>query len=530
MKLSEEVTGYIAEGKCSLGIELGSTRIKAILIGKDFSPIVDASYDWENSLVDGIWTYSMDEVWEGIAACYAQLKERVLQYSGVRLTSFSAIGFSAMMHGYLAFDAQQQQLVPFRTWRNNITGEASEKLTALFDYPVPQRWSISHLYQYILEDASHAGRLDYLTTLSGYVHWRLTGEKVLGIGDASGMFPIDPKQQDFHEQMIEQFDNLVEDKGYSWKLREVLPKVLTAGKQAGALTAEGALLMDPSGDLAAGIPLCPPEGDAGTGMVATNSVRKRTGNISAGTSTFAMIVLEKELSRAHSAIDLVTTPDGAMVAMSHSNNCTGEYDAWMKIFNEVVEATGGAISKGELYDRLLAKALEGDADCGGMLCYGYLSGEHITGFSEGRPLVVRRPEASFTLANFLRAELFTAFCAMKTGLNILFEEEQVEVDVINGHGGFFKTLEVGGPIMAAVTNTRVDVLEAAGEGGAWGIALLAAFLKSTVSLPEFLDTRVFGNSKVVSFEPNTEDVAGFEVFLKRYHQGLPIERAAVEQL
>ncbi|MDC7124441.1 MAG: FGGY-family carbohydrate kinase [Spirochaetales bacterium] len=526
----DKIKEYIESGKASLGIELGSSRIKAVLIGEDYNPIADGGFAWENSLIDGIWTYSIEEVWKGVAECYKELKNNVMDKYGVKLTKFNAIGFSAMMHGYLAFDKNGKLLTPFRTWRNNITEKASEELSELFDYPIPQRWSIAHLYQSILNNEQHVKDLDFFTTLSGYVHWKLTGKKVIGVGDASGMFPISADTQNFNTIMLKKFNKAVEDNGYNWKLENLLPEVLVAGKEAGKLTEEGAILLDPSGDLSAGIPFCPPEGDAGTGMVATNSVKKRTGNVSAGTSVFAMIVLENELTKRHSELDLVTTPDGSAVAMAHSNNCTGEYDKWVTLFKEVADASGAKVSKSDLFGILFNKALNASPDCGGLLCYGYLSGEHITGFAEGRPMVVRRPEAELTLGNFMRAQLFTALCAMRTGLNVLFDDEKVEVDVINGHGGFFKTPEVSGPIMAAAVNTKVNILETAGEGGAWGMALLAGYLGNKKELSEYLDTEVFKNSSTVSFKPQKKDLEGFDQFFTRYTKGLPIERAAVENI
>lgn len=528
MKIAEE----IQNGQAALGIELGSTRIKAVLIGSDNKPIASGGYGWENALQDGIWTYPLEEVWAGIQASYAELQKNVQAQHGVTITRLKAIGFSAMMHGYMVFDAEDKQLVPFRTWRNNMQGTASEKLTELFDYPIPQRWSIAHLYQAILNQEKHVGRIAHATTLAGYVHWKLTGRKTMGVGEASGMFPIDIKMQDFNADLLGKFDTLVQNAALGWKLKDILPEVLNAGERAGELTAEGALLLDPAGNLQAGILFCPPEGDAGTGMVATNSVEVRTGNVSAGTSVFAMIVLEKELSKAHHEIDLVTTPDGKLVGMAHSNNCTSDCNAWIGLLGEAAKALGANFSSDDLYGTLLRTALKGDPDCGGLLTYGYVSGEHITGFSEGRPLFARSSDSKFTLANFMRAHLFSALCALRTGLNILMVDEGVEVDEIRGHGGLFKTADVGQRIMAAATNSPVSVLETAGEGGAWGIALLAAFMtreNRQESLPEFLKP-IFAGSMGEAVQPDPADVAGFERFFERYHQGLPIERAAVEFL
>ncbi|MDD2534363.1 MAG: FGGY-family carbohydrate kinase [Eubacteriales bacterium] len=523
----------IEAGKTALGIELGSTRIKAVLINEDYSPIASGGHDWENSLVDQIWTYSLDDVWAGVQASYRNLAAQVSERYGVTLRTIGAIGFSGMMHGYVVFDKDDHLLTPFRTWRNTITGQASEALTKQFNYPIPQRWSIAHLYQAILNREAHRDQIDFMTTIAGYVHWQLTGRKVLGVGEASGVFPIDLNTRKFDTAFISQFDQLVADQNLGWKLGTILPDVLAAGEQAGSLTTAGALLLDPSGQLQAGIPFCPPEGDAGTGMVATNSIAVRTGNVSAGTSVFAMIVLEKALSRAYSEIDLVTTPAGDLVAMAHSNNCTSDYDAWINLFGDAANALGAPVSKAKLYDTLLNLALEGDPDCGGLLAYGYVSGEHMTHFEEGRPLFVRSSQSHFSLANFMRVNLFTALGALRTGLDILFDQEGVLVDEIKGHGGFFKTKGVGQKIMAAATHTPISVLETAGEGGAWGIAILAAYCvndHNRRSLSAFLKDQVFigQNSEIVL--PDPQDVAGFNVFFKRYHAGLAIEKAAVNHL
>jgi len=522
----------IISGKAILGLELGSTRIKAVLIAPDNSSLSSGGHGWENSLVDGIWTYTLDEVWSGIASCYADLCSNIKKEYGVELKSFAVGGFSAMMHGYLVFDKNDKLLTPFRTWRNNITGKSSEELTGLLSYPIPQRWSIAHLYQSILNKEAHVGEINYITTLAGYVHWKLTGKKVLGIGDASGMFPINVDAQDFDNSRIKKFDAHIAGKGINWKLQDILPKVLAAGEDAGILSEEGVTLLSPEGSLKAGIPLCPPEGDAGTGMVATNSVRVRTGNVSAGTSVFAMLVMENEPKEVHSEIDLVTTPDGKLVGMAHSNNCTSDYDAWISLFGQAAKALGAEFSTPVLYDTLLELALKAEPDAGGLLSYGYISGEHMTGFSEGRPLFVRQPDANFTIENFIRAQLFTSLCALRTGLDVLTEKEGVAVDEIRGHGGFFKTAHVGQRIMAAATKTPVSLLETAGEGGAWGMALLAAFSVRDIkglSLPDFLDEALKG-SIGEALKPNPDDVEGFNVFLKQYHQGLPIEAAAVKAL
>lgn len=526
------IAELIRNGQAVLGIEMGSTRIKAVLIDPDNNPVASGGFRWENSLKDGVWTYPLEEVWAGIQASFSDLQKNVLTRYGVEIKQVKALGFSGMMHGYLVFDADGNHLAPFRTWRNNITGQASEELTELFNYPVPQRWSIAHLYQSILNKEEHVGRIAHMTTLAGYVHWKLTGQQVMGIGEASGMFPIDIKTQDYNATLTDKFDAQIQNKGFGWKLKDLLPQVLVAGERAGALTAEGARLLDPAGNLEAGIPLCPPEGDAGTGMVATNSVEVRTGNVSAGTSVFAMLVLEKELSKAHHEIDLVTTPDGKLVGMAHSNNCSSDLNAWIALFGQAAEALGGAFSRDELFDKLLTLALDGDPDCGGLLSYGYISGEHMTGFSVGRPLFVRSTDSRFTLANFMRAHLFSALCALRTGLNILTQEEGVAVDEIHGHGGFFTTPVVGQRIMAAATGVPVSILETAGEGGAWGIALLASYMTRAnrdETLPEFL-IPVFAGSMSEAVQPDPLDMAGFNQFFERYHKGLAIERAAVESL
>ena len=485
-----DVKNAIMTGQTALGIEFGSTRIKAVLVDEKNVPIASGSHEWENRLVDNIWTYTLDDIWNGLQDCYRDLVKDVKEKYDAELTTIGAMGFSAMMHGYLAFDKNDELLVPFRTWRNTITEPASEALTELFQYHIPQRWSIAHLYQAILNGEEHVKNVDFFTTLAGYVHWRLTGKKVLGVGDASGMFPIDMNTGDYNERMIGQFDELVADKGFDWKLKEILPGVLTAGENAGVLTEEGAKLLDPTGTLKAGIPVCPPEGDAGTGMAATNSVAQRTGNVSAGTSVFSMVVLEKDLSKVYPELDMVTTPDGSLVAMVHCNNCTSDLNAWVGIFKEFAESFGIEVDMNKLFGTLYNKALEGDADCGGLLAYNYFSGEHITGFEKGRPLFVRRPDSKFNLANFMRVHLFTSLGALKTGMDILLKEEKVNLDKIYGHGGLFKTKGVGQGILAAAIDTPVSVMETAGEGGAWGIALLASYMKNKKdgqTLEEYLE-------------------------------------------
>jgi len=523
----------IESGKTVLGIELGSTRIKAVLIGEDHLPIASGSHEWENRYENGVWTYSLEDVWKGLQESFQNLSKDVSEKYSVPLKTIGAIGFSAMMHGYVAFDKDGNLLVPFRTWRNTMTGQAAEKLTDLFQFNIPQRWSIAHLYQAILNKESHIGSISHLTTLAGYVHWKLTGQKVLGVGEASGMFPIDSKINDYDKRMVGQFNEQLKAENISWKLQDILPKVLVAGDAAGVLTAEGAKLLDPTGQLPAGIPLCPPEGDAGTGMVATNSVAQRTGNVSAGTSVFAMIVLEKALSKLYPEIDMVTTPSGKPVAMVHSNNCTSDLNAWVGLFQEFTDALGVEISQSKLFEMLYQKALTGDADAGGLLAYSYVSGEHITHMEEGRPLFVRTPESRFTLANFMRVNLFSSLGALKIGMDILFEQEKAGIDQLLGHGGFFKTKDVGQMMMAAAMNVPVSVMETAGEGGAWGIALLASYLihkSGNQPLEAYLSDKVFAGEKGSTIAPDQKDVAGFAAFMERYKNGLGIERAAVEGL
>lgn len=528
-----DVKNTIVNGKAVLGIEFGSTRIKAVLVDENNMPIASGDHDWENRLENGVWTYTLEDIWTGLQDCYQKMTEDVKEKYGVAVEKLAAIGFSAMMHGYLAFDKEGNLLVPFRTWRNTITQEASEALTKVFNFHVPQRWSIAHLYQAILNGEEHVPQVDFFTTLDGYIHWQLTGEKVLGVGSASGMFPIDSTIKDYDKAMIQKFDELVASKGFPWKLELLLPKVLLAGDKAGVLTEEGAKKLDPTGTLQAGCPLCPPEGDAGTGMVATNSVKQRTGNVSAGTSVFAMIVLEKALKRVHEEIDMVTTPSGDAVAMVHCNNCTSDLNAWVNIFKEFAESFGIDVDMNKLFGTLYNKALEGDKDCGGLLAYNYFSGEHITGFEEGRPMFVRTPDSKFSLANFMRANLYTSLGALKVGLDILLKEEEVAIDRITGHGGLFKTKGVGQKILAAAMDATVSVMKTAGEGGAWGIALLASYMVNKdagEALEDYLQNKVFGGDEGEKMDPDPEDVKGFDEFIKRYRAGFPIERAAVDAL
>ena len=513
--------------KTALGIELGSTRIKAVLIDEKHIPIASGDFEWENQLVDGIWTYSMDMVHTGVQSCFAALKADVRTRFGAELDTVGAIGVSAMMHGYLPFDKDGKQLAEFRTWRNTITGEAAEKLTALFGFNIPQRWSIAHLYQAILNGEEHVKDIAYLTTLAGYIHWMLTGEKLMGVSEASGMFPIDSETLDYDEGMLQKFKTLT-----GVDLRSILPKVLPAGAKAGTLTEAGALFLDPTGAFKPGVPAAPCEGDAGTGMAATNSVRVRTGNVSAGTSDFAMIVTDKKLG-VHREIDMVTTPDGLPVAMVHCNNCTSDINAWVNLFSEFCELMGVEANKGELFTKLFQKALEGEADCGGLLSYNYFSGEGVTDLDEGRPLFARMPNARFTLANFMRTHLLSALATLKIGLDILTRTEQVPIDKLYGHGGFFKTPEVGQRMLSAAVGAPVSVMETAGEGGPYGMALLAGYMLwkgEGETLPDYLDSKVFAGAEATTLMVEEKDTAGFNCFLERYKQALPIERKAAELL
>ena len=521
----------IESGKAVLGIEFGSTRIKAVLIDETYKPIASGDHVWENRLEDGIWTYTLDDIWTGLQDSYQNLAADVQKQYGVSLKKVASIGFSAMMHGYMPFNKKEEILVPFRTWRNTNTGRAAAALSELFVYNIPLRWSISHLYQAILDNESHVNEIDFLTTLAGYVHWQITGEKVLGIGDASGMLPIDPTTHNYSAEMVAKFNKLIAPKEYNWKLEDILPKVLSAGENAGVLTPEGSKKLDASGHLKAGIPVCPPEGDAGTGMVATNAVKQRTGNVSAGTSSFSMIVLEKELSKPYEMIDMVTTPDGSLVAMVHCNNCTSDLNAWVNLFKEYQELLGIPVDMDEIYSKLYNIALTGDTDCGGLLSYNYISGEPVTGLADGRPLFVRSANDKFNLANFMRTHLYASVGVLKIGNDILFNEEKIKVDRITGHGGLFRTKGVGQRILAAAINSPISVMETAGEGGAWGIALLGSYLvnnEKKQSLADFLDESVFVGDAGIEVSPTPEDVAGFNAYIENYKAGLPIEEAAVK--
>ena len=520
----------IEAGKAILGIEFGSTRIKAVLIDQENKPIAQGAHEWENQFVDGLWTYSIDAVWNGLQDCYANLCAEVQKLYGTKIETLAAIGISAMMHGYMAFNEQEEILVPFRTWRNTNTGKAAADLSQLFNYNIPLRWSISHIYQAILNGEEHVKDIKYLTTLAGYIHWQLTGEFVLGVGDASGMIPVDPQTKTYDAEMVEKFDKLVAPYGYSWNLLGILPKSLVAGECAGALTEKGAKALDPTGTLKAGIPFCPPEGDAGTGMAATNAVKVGTGNVSAGTSSFSMIVVEKVLSQPYEELDMVTTPDGSLVAMVHCNNCTGDLNAWISLFKQYQELMGFPVDMNEIYGKLYNHALTGDADCGGLISYNYISGEPLTGLAEGRPLFVRSANDKFTLANFMRAHLYASIGVLKVGNDILFNKEKIRVDRITGHGGLFKTKGVGQRILAAAINSPISVMETAGEGGAWGIALLAGFLVNNPekkNLADYLEEVVFAGNTGTEIAPTPEDVAGFNAWIENYKRGLPIEQAAV---
>lgn len=524
------VKELLEQGHASLGIEFGSTRIKAVLVDDKNQPIASGGYGWENQFVNNIWTYNTEDMWKGLQECYSELRVDVKNKYDVELTKLAAIGISGMMHGYLVFDKEKKLLAPFRTWRNTMTEQESKELTELFQYNIPQRWSIAHLYQEVNKEADYLHNADYETTLAGYIHWMLTGERVLGVGEASGMFPIDIDIKSFNTGMMGQFDEIVSERGYTWKLGDIFPTVLVAGQSAGTLTEEGVKLLDVSGTLEAGIPMCPPESDGGTGMVATNSVTRRTANVSAGTSIFAMVVLEKDLEKVHEEIDLVTTPAGDLVAMAQCNNCTSDLNAWVNIFGEFAKTIGAEVDMNTLYGTLYNKALEGDADCGGLLAYNYLSGEHVTGLDAGRPMFVRTPDSKFNLANFMRTHLFTSLAGLKIGMDILTKEEKVQIDSILGHGGLFKTQGVGQSMLAAAMNAPVSVMETAGEGGAWGIALLASYLvnKEDETLDEFLSCKCFADAKGIEVQPNSDDVTGFETFARRYREGIEIEKAAVK--
>ena len=523
----------IRAGKTSLGIEFGSTRIKAVLIDDTYTTIAAGDYGWASHLEDGLWSYSQEEIWTGLQTAYAALAEDVENAYGEKLTRVGRIGFSAMMHGYLAFGKDGELLVPFRTWQNTNTSEAHEKLSELFQYNIPERWSIAHLYQAVLNNEEHIGKVDFFTTLAGYVHWKLTGKKVLGVGDASGMFPIDPTTHTYETEFIEKFNAIPEVAAQPWKLADLLPEPLVAGTPAGTLTEEGAKLLDPTGTLQPGITFAPPEGDAGTGMVATNSVRVRTGNVSAGTSIFAMVVLERKLERLHPEVDLVTTPAGDLAGMSHANNFTSDLNAWVGLFGQFAAAIGTPVDAGTLYGTLFRAAIADDVDsnCGGLINYPFRSGEFLAGLPEGRPLFARGPEARMSLGNFMRAQLFSAFSPVKIGMDVMTKDEGVAVDSLVGHGGIFTTPKVAQKILAAAFDTPIKVMSTAAEGGAWGMAVLADYLwHADQPLDEFLDAHVFADAASTTENPDENDVAGFEEFFDRFRKGLPIEHVAIESI
>lgn len=527
-----ETSKAISNGEITLGLELGSTNIKAVLMTDDFNTIASGSYNWENQLVDGIWTYSMDEVWHGIQTSYTQLAADVQSKYHQAITKINAIGISAMMHGYLAFNQNNDLLVPFRTWRNAITGQAADDLTKLFDFNIPQRWSVAHLYQAILNDEEHVKEIDFITTLAGYVTWKLSGEKVLGIGDASGVFPIDSNTKTYDQRMLNQFNDLDQVKKYDWKIDEILPKVLVAGQQAGQLTKSGAQLLDLSGNLQAGSVIAPPEGDAGTGMVGTNSVRKRTGNISVGTSAFSMVVLDQELKAVHKDIDMVTTPDGSPVAMVHVNNCSSDINAWVSLFGEFAQRLGIEVNPNKLYGTLFLEATRSDPNAGGLVNYSYLSGENITNMPEGRPLFVRTPNSEFNLPNFMLTQLYAAFAPLEIGMHILTEDEGIKTDVMVAQGGLFKTPVVGQQVLANALNIPITIMQNAGEGGPWGMAVLANFVKNGngQSLEDFLDSQVFSDPESMTLSPEPAGVKGYQEFITNYQAALPVEGEAVKTL
>lgn len=526
------IASVIQSGRAVLGLELGSTRIKCVLIGEDHAPIASGDHTWENRLENGVWTYHMDDVWAGIQDAYAALKADVESRYGVKLTHLAALGVSAMMHGYLPFDKDGKQLCEFRTWRNTMTADAAEALTSLFDFNIPQRWSIAHLYQAILNGESHLPSLARLTTLAGHVHYMLTGRHVMGVGEASGMFPIDSRTGTYDARMVRLFDDAIASKGYGWKLLDILPAVLNAGEDAGSLTAEGAKLLDPTGALEAGALVAPPEGDAGTGMTATNAVAVRTGNVSAGTSVFAMVVLEKPLSKVYPEIDMVTTPTGKPVAMVHCNNCTSDINAWAGMLKGFCEAAGKSVSMGEIYTALFTSALAGDKDCGGVVNLPLFSGEPVVGLNEGRPMMVRTPDAALTFANFTRSLVAGAMSSLKLGMDIL-ARENVKIDSLLGHGGYFKTPVAGQTILAASLNTPISVMETAGEGGPWGMALLAAYRanrQENQTLEAYLQDQVFAHAKSVSISPDAADAAGLEAYTQRFSACLDAQKAAIAKL
>lgn len=523
-----DIKKKIQHGKTYLGIEFGSTRIKAVLIDDTFTPIASGSHDWENRYENGIWTYSLDDIIGGLQDCYAKLAADVKSRYGVVPETYGAMGISGMMHGYMAFDKDDALLVPFRTWRNTMTDRAAAELSELFKFNIPQRWSIAHLYQAILNKEEHVPKIAHINTLAGYIHYRLTGDRSVGVGEASGIFPIDKGQ--YNKEYIEKLTPVLKEKGFDRDITEMLPAVLTAGQADAFLTYEGARLLDPTGTLKPGVKLCPPEGDAGTGMVATNSVLPETGNVSAGTSIFAMLVLEKPMSGYYPEIDVVTTPDGSPVAMVHCNNCCSELDAWVNMFGEFAALSGNPMDKSALYETLYKNALNGAPDCGGTVAYNFLSGEPVAGAENGRPMYFRTPDGSFNLANFFRAQLYSSMAALKLGMDILFENEKVSVKRITGHGGLFKVEGVAQQFLADGLNSAVSVMKTAGEGGAWGMAVLAAYAAfgNGKTLPEFLETDVFASMESTTVQPDKKGSEGFAKFIENYKNGLSAEYAAAK--
>ncbi len=523
----------IESGKAVLGIEFGSTRIKAVLVDEQHNPIASGAHDWENRLDNGVWTYTLEDIWGGLQDCYKDMTDDVQAQYGIPVKQLAAIGFSGMMHGYMAFNDKDELLVPFRTWRNTITGEAAAELTQVFHFNIPQRWSIAHLYQAILNGEEHVKDITFFTTLAGYIHWSLSGEKVLGVGEASGMFPIDSKTCNFDEEMLDKFSALEKVQQYPWNIRDILPKVLPAGVVAGTLTAEGAAKLDVTGNLQPGCPMAPPEGDAGTGMAATNSVAVRTGNVSAGTSVFAMVVLEEGLKAVHEELDLVTTPSGEAVAMVHCNNCTSDLNAWIGLFKEFSEMFGMDIDINDIYGKLYHNAMTGEKDCGGIVAFNTFSGEPVIGTNEGRPMVMRKPDAKMNLANFMRTHLYASLATLKIGCDILFKEEGVKVDTLYGHGGLFKTEGVGQNILAAAMNAPVALMTTAGEGGPWGMAVLASYMvhkDEGEDLQSYLADKVFAGQESKVVAPDPEDVAGFDAYIASYRDAIAVQQAAIKAM
>jgi len=529
--INNNLSEIISSGDISLGVEFGSTRIKAVLSAVGAKVIAKSSYNWENQLIDGIFTYDLEEVWKGLRKCYKDITKYVKQEYDVEITKISSIGFSAMMHGYLVFDKHGDLLVPFRTWRNTITEQSACKLSQHFNFNIPQRWSIAHLYQSILNKESHVNNIDFLTTLAGYVHWKITGEKVIGIGDASGIFPIDENSFDYNKSMMEQFKELADREGFTVSLENIFPKVLLAGQLGGILTKEGALLIDPTGVLQEGTLVCPPEGDAGTGMVATNSITPKTGNVSAGTSIFAMIVLEKKLSKYYSEIDIVTTPVGDPVAMVHCNTCTSDIDAWVKIFYEFARQIDNSVDISDVYKLLYQSALNGKFDCGGLTSVNYFSGEPVVKIKDGAPLFIRKADNEFNLSNYMRTHIYSSFATVKIGLDLLFNDQEIEIKKLLGHGGLFKIEKIAQQMLASALNTPVEVTDTA--SGAWGMAILAEYMAhkdQNQSLEEYLNTKIFVDTKSIVCYPNKEETEGFNIFLERYKKALEIENFAVDMI